>query len=152
MHPTPHLHPYALQAYQGAYPMARLSSFLKRAAPEVRDEIGRLRQWVAERPQLLRIVKDEGTNTWMVRLTEPVASPHSYRDEPAAPPFVGVEDWVYFQADGPTTALIERARWALAQLLERRIGSGAAMSDAESRLVDAICEALDQDDRSPPPR
>ena len=37
-----------LQAYGGAYPMARLSGFLKRAAPEVRDEIGKLRQWVAE--------------------------------------------------------------------------------------------------------
>ena len=128
--------------------MARLSGFLKRAAPEVREEIGRLRQWVGERPHLLNISKDENTNTWMVSLVNtPVAAAAPAGDR-ATEPFVGVEDWVYFRADRPTAELVERARWALDELVDRRIGGGGggATAQVESQIVDAICEALVQDD------
>ena len=95
----------------------------------------------------------------MVRLTPGDSSSSSSQatlHAHAAQPFVGVEDWIYFRADAPTTELVERTRWALGKLVERRFDSSEResyrYSKAEARLVDAICEALVQDDRLPPPR
>ena len=92
----------------------------------------------------------------MVRLTpgDSSATSASTGRAHAAEPFVGVEDWIYFRADAPTTELIEQARWALGKLVERRIDNGEreSYSDVEARLVDALCEALVHDDRPPPPR
>eukprot|EP00966_Prymnesium_polylepis_P282830 6535081-Prymnesium_polylepis.1 len=74
--------------------MARLSGFLKRAAPEVRAEIGRLRGWAADRPQLVSIEKDAATGTWLVRLKSapppPAAAAEKGREGvPEPPPFWG---------------------------------------------------------------
>ena len=110
--------------------------------------------------QLLNIQK-EG-NTWMVRLVEQQPGAGAQSRAPAAQAqevFVGAEEHIYFRADPKTSGLIERTRRALGKLVDGRISRSqestavtpaGAQGAAEQRLIDAICEALVQDDRLPP--
>lgn len=90
----------------------------------------------------------------MVRIKERPEPASSAAPAARPEPFIGVEDWIYFRADSSSTALAERTRIALGELIQRRVdrglgpkkGENEAPRSFETRLIEAICEAIMQDD------
>ena len=83
---------------------------------------------------MLRLEKDVGANTWVVRLVQDAADvgggaggravgggTRNGADALPNAAFYGVDDWVYFKGDERSAGLIERVRCALGTLLETRV-------------------------------
>ena len=137
-----------LEQSGGAYELDALSRLLSRGRPEIRDRIGKIRQWLEDNSEHFEVAK---------RPAGPVVAlrPRPQRDDARlaadATAFYGVEEWVYFKAGDGAAALLEDVKVAIAAILGRRIADRALHSGGGNRgeieLLDAVAGALIEADR-----
>lgn len=121
--------------------MSRLSGFLKRSQPAIRERIGGIRGWLDRNSDVFELSKYNGAWTIWLRSEQPTR-PHS-SSAPSEACLYGVEDWVYFGMDQGLAALIELARTGLGSVLSERVASPSSpISRAAEELLNSLCAAL----------